>query len=93
MKKIFLLILVLSFNYIFAQENNISPFFSAGRASDNDAIRSFGGDGAGLRCWETGPIFRLDDRFSVLVQGDLFFREYLGSAWLLGFKYSPEQIL
>lgn len=28
------------------------------------------------------------DRFSILAEGDLFFREYLGSAWLLGIKYS-----
>ena len=28
------------------------------------------------------------DRFSAIAEGDLFFREYLGSAWLLGIKYS-----
>ncbi len=28
------------------------------------------------------------ERFSLLVEGDLFFREYFGSAWLLGIKYS-----
>lgn len=28
------------------------------------------------------------ERFSLLAEGDLFFREYLGSAWLLGIKYS-----
>jgi len=30
----------------------------------------------------------IHDRFSALAEGDLFFREYLGSAWLLGIKYS-----
>lgn len=193
MKKTFLLILVFSFNFIYAQENTVSPFLTAGRASDNDAIGNFGGGGGGLQCWEAGPIFRLGieynvntslstqgyisysfyrydgsvsygeksssgynnildimsivewkigifnmklgagvsqqfndeiryleenqyheaeafvqaksktvfagqfglgfdipvyDSFSVLAEGDLFFREYLGSAWLLGFKYS-----
>lgn len=32
------------------------------------------------------------DRFSVLAEGDLFFREYLGSAWLLGIKYSLKKM-
>jgi hypothetical protein len=193
MKKLILLSLILSFNYIHAQENNFSPFFNVGRASDNDAIGNFGGGGGGLQVWESGPIFRLGvdyklnkffnaqgfvsysfykydgsqsyggkssvgynnildimsaikwkigifylnfgigishqfnddiryledaqnhtarvfinaksktvlagqfglgvdihiyDRFSALAEGDLFFREYLGSAWLFGIKYS-----
>lgn len=32
------------------------------------------------------------DRFSVLAGGDLFFREYLGSALLLGIKYSLNEM-
>lgn len=32
------------------------------------------------------------DRFSIQSEGDLFFREYLGSAWLLGIKYSIDKI-
>jgi len=197
MKKIVLVILLLCVNLIYSQENNTSLFLEVGRASDNDAIGSFGGGGAGLQCWEAGPIFRLGtdyklnksftaqgfisysfykydgsrsygekssigynnvldimsvikweigifnmnlgvgishqfndairylesnqyhkattyidaknktvfagqfglgfdihiyDRFSVLAEGDLFFREYLGSAWLLGVKYSLSEM-
>ena len=193
MKKLILLSVLLGFNIIYAQENHLSPFFKIGRASDNDAIRNFGGGGGGLQAWYPGPIFRIgtdyklnksfyaqgfvsysfykydgsrsygekssvgynnildimtaikwrlgifylnlgigishqfnDDiryleateyhtasvfieakkktvfagqfglgfdihiyeRFSVLAESDLFFREYLGSAWLLGIKYS-----
>jgi len=189
--------LILSFNFIYSQENNFSLFFNIGRASDNDAIGNFGGGGGGLQVWEPGPIFRLGadyklnksfytqgfasysyykydgslsygekssdgynnildimgaikweigifylnlgigishqfnddiryleetqyhtarvfinaknktvfvgqfglgfdihiyDRFSVLAEGDLFFREYLGSALLLGVKYSINEI-
>ncbi|MEW6194285.1 MAG: hypothetical protein AB1521_03900 [Bacteroidota bacterium] len=196
MKRIISVFLILSFNSIYSQENNISLLFNVGRASDNDAIGSFGG-GAGLQAWELGPIFRLGaeyklnkyfsaqgfvsysfykydgsrsygekssvgynnildfmstikwnigifnlnlgvgishqfnddiryleetqyhrattfinaksktvftgqfglgfdihiyDRFSVLAEGDLFFREYLGSAWLLGVKYSLNEM-
>jgi hypothetical protein len=184
--------LLLSFHLIYAQENNLSLFFNVGGASDNNAIGSFGGGGAGLQVWELGPIFRIGleyklnksfsvqgivsysfykydgtlnygenandghnrildimgnlkwhisifyltlgagfsnqnndeikylenqyhstiifvsaknknvfsgqfglgfdisiyERLSVLAEGDLFFREYLGSAWLLGVKYS-----
>ena len=185
-------IILLSFNFTYAQINNLSIFLSVGRASDNDAIGNFGGGGAGLQAWEPGPIFRLGveytlnksfstqgfisysfykydgsrsfgekasngynriidilscikwnlgifflnlgagishqfnddiryledtqyhnasifiyekhktvfagqfglgfdvhifDRVSVLAEGDLFFREYLGSAWLFGIKY------
>ncbi|MEO8231856.1 MAG: hypothetical protein ABI638_06215 [Ignavibacteriota bacterium] len=193
MKKLILLSLILSFNFIFAQENNFSLFLNIGRASDNDAIGNLGGGGGGLHVWKPGPIFRLGteyelnktfsaqgfvsysfykydgsrsygekssfgynnildimsnikwkigifnlnlgvgisnqfnddiryleetqyhhasvfvdaknktvfagqfglgfdihiyDRFSIQTEGDLFFREYLGSAWLLGIKYS-----
>ncbi len=193
MKRIILVFLILCSSSIYSQENNISLLLNAGKASDNDAVGSIGGGGAGLQCWEAGPIFRLgaeykinksfsaqgfvsysfynydgsrsygekssggynnildfmgaikwnigifnlnlgvgishqfnDDiryleenqyhkattfinaknktvlagqfglgfdihiyeRFSVLAEGDLFFREYLGSAWLFGIKYS-----
>jgi hypothetical protein len=197
MNKLILLFFLFFFNIIYAQENNFSPFFDVGRASDNDAIGSFGGGGGGLQVWYSGPIFRLgtdyklnksfnvqgfisysfykydgsrsygekssigynnildimtaikwkigifylnfgvgishqfnDDiryleatqyhsasvfinaknktvfagqfglgfdihiyeRFSLLAEGDLFFREYLGSAWLLGIKYSLSEM-
>lgn len=193
MKKLILLTFIFFFSSIFAQENNFSPFFEAGIASDNDAVGSFGGGGAGLQAWSPGPMFRLGtdynlnnsfsaqgfisysfykydgslsygekssggynnildimsaikwktgifylqlgagishqfnetisyleetehhgatafinaknktvfagqfglgfdihiyERFSLLTEGNLFFREYLGSAWLLGIKYS-----
>jgi hypothetical protein len=32
------------------------------------------------------------DKFSMLAEGGLFFREYLGSAWLLGIKYSLNEM-
>ena len=51
--------LLLSFHLIYAQENNLSLFFNVGGASDNDAIGSFGGGGAGHQVWELGPIFRI----------------------------------
>ncbi len=197
MKKLILLSFIFFFNIIYAQENNFSPFFDVGRASDNDAIGNFGGGGGGLQVWAPGPIFSLGtdyklnktfnaqgfisysfykydgsrsygektsigynnildimtaikwkigifylnlgvgisnqfnddiryleetqyhtarvfinaknktvfagqfglgfdihiyDRLSVLVEGDLFFREYLGSAWLLGIKYSLSEM-
>lgn len=194
MKKVVLSIVILCFNSIYSQENNISLLLNIGRASDNDAIGSISGSGgAGLQAWELGPIFRLGaeyklnksfsaqgfvsysfykydgsrsygekssvgynnildfmsaikwnigifnlnlgvgishqfndeikyleenqyhkastfisaknktvfagqfglgfdihiyERFSLLAEGDLFFREYLGSAWLLGIKYT-----
>lgn len=193
MKKIIVIIFLVLSNSFYAQVNDLSILLEIGRASDNDAIGSFGGGGAGLQAWELGPIFRLGaeyklsksfsaqgfvsysfykydgsrsygekssdgynriieflgsikwnigifylslgagisnqynddiryleetqyhkanifinaknktvfagqfglgfdihiyDRFSVLAEGDLFFREYLGSAWLLGIKYS-----
>lgn len=197
MNKVILLFLIMSFNFGYAQENKFSQFFSVGRASDNDAIGSFGGGGSGLQCWEAGPMFRLGieynvnsslstqgfisysfyrydgsrsygeksgsgynnileimnvaewkigilnmklgagisyqfndeiryleenqyhkasafinaksktvfagqfglgfdiplyDRLSLLAEGDLFFREYLGSAWLLGIRYSLTEL-
>jgi hypothetical protein len=197
MKIIVSVFLILCFNSIYSQGNNISLFLDVGRASDNDAIGSFGGGGAGLQCWEVGPLFRLGaeyklnksfsaqgfvsysfynydgsrsygekssdgynnildfmsaikwnigifnlnlgvgishqfnddiryleetqyhkattfinaknktvfagqfglgfdihiyDRFSVLAEGDLFFREYLGSTWLLGIEYSLNEM-
>ena len=197
MKRIILIFLILCFNAIYSQENNISLIVNVGRASDNDALGSFGGGGSGLQAWELGPIFRLgaeyklnksfsaqgfvsysfykydgsrsygekssvgynnildimsslkweigifnlnlgigishqfnDDiryleenqyhkattfinaktktvlagqfglgfdihiynRFSVLAEGDLFFREYLGTAWLFGIKYSLNEM-
>lgn len=196
-KKSFLFILIFNFNFIFAQEKNLSPFINIGKASDNDAVGNFGGGGGGFDVWEAGLIFKLgadyklnesffargyvsysfykydgsrsyglktitgynniwdvmtainwkigiffmnlgvgishqfnDDiryleetqfftsrvlieaknktvfagqfglgfdihiykRFSLLAEGDLFFREYLGSAWLLGMKYTLVKI-
>ncbi len=32
------------------------------------------------------------DRISVLAEGDIFFREYLGSVWLLGVRYSINEL-
>lgn len=197
MNRIILVFLILCFTSIYSQENNISLLFNAGRASDNDAVGSFGGGGSGLQCWKAGPIFRLGaeyklnksfsaqgfisysfykydgsrsygekssggynnildfmsaikwnigifnmnlgvgishqfndeiryleenqyhkasafiiaknktvfagqfglgfdihiyERFSLLAEGDLFFREYLGSAWLFGIKYSLNEM-
>lgn len=197
MKGLVIVFLILCPNAIYSQEHNFSLFFSVGRASDNDAIGSFAGGGAGLHAWDLGPIFRLGaeyklnksfsaqgfasysfykydgsysygekssdgynriieflgnikwnigifylslgtgishqnndgirylketqyhtastfinaksktvfagqfalgfdihiyDRISVLAEGDLFFREYLGSAWLLGIKYSLSEM-
>ncbi|HRN25964.1 MAG: hypothetical protein IT276_11715 [Ignavibacteriaceae bacterium] len=197
MKKLIPLLLILSFNFINAQQDNFALFLNIGRASDNDAIGNFGGGGGGLQVWKAGPIFRLGteyklnksfsaqgfvsysfykydgsrsygekssdgynnifdimgnikwkigifnmnlgvgistqfnddiryleetqyhhasvfinsknktvfagqfglgfdihiyDRFSIQSEGDLFFREYLGSAWLLGIKYSIDKI-
>jgi hypothetical protein len=197
LKRLIFVILVLYVNSIYSQEHYISIFVNVGVASDNDAIGSFGGGGAGLQVWESGPIFRLGaeyelnksfsaqgfvsysfykydgslsygdkssvgynnildimsaliwkigifnlnlgvgishqlnddikyleenqyhnattfinaknktvlagqfglgfdihiyDRFSVLAEGDLFFREYLGSAWLIGIKYSINEM-
>ena len=197
MRNKIIVLLLLSINLVYAQENNFSLIFNVGRASDNDAIGNFGGGGSGLHVWEAGPIFRLGteyklsesfstqgfisysfykyngsksygekssvgynriiellgdikwnigifylslgagishqynddiryleetqyhkenifinaknktvfagkfglgfdihiyDRFSVLAEGDLFFREYLGSAWLFGIKYSLNEM-
>jgi hypothetical protein len=193
MKKIILVIILFFSDSFYAQVNNLSGFLEIGRASDNDAVGSFGGGGAGFQVWEPGPIIKLGseyvldesfsaqgfisysfykydgsrsygekasigynriidllgiikwnmgifylnlgagishqyndniryleetqyhkatnfidaknktvfggqfglgfdihiyEKFSVLAEGDLFFREYLGSAWLLGIKYS-----
>ena len=196
MHKIILIFILYSMSY-FPQQKDLSVFISAGWGSDNDAIGSFGGGGAGLQVWYNGPVLRLGaeyelnktwstqgfvtysfykydgkmsfgektstgynnifevlgtlkwnigifymnfgigishqfndeiryleenqfhkavkfidskrktviaglfapgfdihiyDRFSLLVEGDLFFREYLGSGWLLGVKYSLVQL-
>jgi len=93
MKNIIILFIIFFFNIIYSQENNFAPFFSAGIASDNDAIGSFGGGGGGLQAWYPGPIFRLGTDYklnkSFYVQGFISysFYKYDGS-----YSYGEKQV-